>query len=158
MTNKIKILSFIFLAATISWSLVIWSFSLKDAEKSDAESDKIVEIINETVETVFGVEANAKSHTVRKSAHFFEFALLGVLEYLTITCFGVRRYGARFALGAAAGLAVATIDEMLQLFSPGRSTQFSDVMLDFAGAMLAFTLCFVLHLIIQRLRLLGKTK
>ena len=63
-------------------------------------------------------------YTIRKLAHLTEFTALGmVLTGLT------GRGLPALLLGAAAG----AVDECLQLFSPGRSAQVSDVLLDTLG-------------------------
>lgn len=72
-------------------------------------------------------------HTIRKLAHFCEFAVLAWLWCQTFAYFHV---GNRTANGYVLlfCLLTAVIDEYIQLFSLGRSSQVSDVLLDFSGA------------------------
>lgn len=72
-------------------------------------------------------------HTLRKLAHFCEFALLCFFIYKTFA-------GFYFYSSAADGyilficLFVATVDEYIQSLVPGRTSAVSDILLDFSGA------------------------
>ena len=73
------------------------------------------------------------NHDLRKLAHLFEFFMLGLILCNTYREFHVSR---RAATGYIffLSLAVAVVDEYIQLFSPGRSGMISDILLDFGGA------------------------
>lgn len=78
---------------------------------------------------------------VRKAAHFSEYTLLGLLMGLQF----VRRDGrSRFFLPETLCLAVALIDESIQLFSTGRAAQLRDVCIDLSGATLGLTIALTL--------------
>lgn len=145
--NKSKIPAVIFLILTVLWCSVIWSFSLKNAERSKNESNRVGELISETVERVFGEKVTLIPIVIRKAAHFAEFAVLGALLYMTVHYFGIRRVKTSYAIVAPASLAVAATDEFLQLFSEGRSAQISDVLLDVTGAMFALSVCVCIYCI-----------
>ena len=77
---------------------------------------------------------------IRKAAHFAEYAALG----LCLALFFIELSGNRptaLKPGAVRGFAVSALyaagDELHQHFVPGRSMQFSDVLLDCAGAIAA---------------------
>lgn len=72
------------------------------------------------------------NHTLRKLAHFFEFYMLGLILCNTYAAYGA---GRKLAAGYVffLGLAVAVVDEYIQLFSPGRASMVRDVLLDFSG-------------------------
>lgn len=72
-------------------------------------------------------------HTIRKLAHFCEFA---VLAWLWCQTFAYFHAGNRMANGYVLlfCLLTAVIDEYIQLSSMGRSSQVSDVLLDFSGS------------------------
>ncbi len=128
-----KILSWIVL---ILWMALIFFFSSQVAEQSEQLSDGITEKI---VAVMVKVNPNAKiavekiSFFVRKNAHFLVFLVLGVLTVNALRCSGVGGYR-----GILAAIAVcvfyAITDEIHQLFVPGRSCQFTDVLIDSAGA------------------------
>ena len=84
-------------------------------------------------------------HYVRKLAHVFEFAMLGIITMINIRVYNVV-IKIRYFLGLILGLLVATIDETIQLFVPGRSGMVTDVVIDFSGFILGFFLCLMLLL------------
>lgn len=141
--NATKAAAIVFAILTFAWCLFIWSFSLNDAESSDVQSNKVVELVNDTIERVSGTNVDADNHIVRKSAHFFEFSVLGVLIFVTLYLFCVRSLKKSYMLGAFVSIAVAVTDELLQLTSPGRSSQLTDVILDATGALAAFSACLI---------------
>ena len=73
---------------------------------------------------------------VRKSAHFFEYAILGILFLLTLRSFGVGdRYGYVKTIIAAIVLVClySISDELHQSFVPGRNGNIKDVFIDTSG-------------------------
>ena len=76
-------------------------------------------------------------HTIRKLAHFLEFACLGLLWCKT---FASCRVGNRTSTGYILLLCLLTAvtDEYIQLFSLGREGRVMDVLLDFSGAACAW--------------------
>ena len=143
--NKSKIPAILFLILTVLCCLVIWSFSFDNAESSGAESDRVGEITSEAVEKVSGAKVTFEPFVIRKTAHFVEFAVLGVLLYMTFHYFGIRKIKTNYAIGVSVSFAVAAIDEFLQLFSEGRSAQMGDVLLDVIGSMFAFSICVCIY-------------
>ena len=76
-------------------------------------------------------------HTIRKLAHFLEFACLGLLWCKTFASFRVsNRTSTGYILLLC--LLTAVTDEYIQLFSPGREGRVMDVLLDFSGASCAW--------------------
>lgn len=74
-------------------------------------------------------------YIVRKSAHFTEYLILGVLlalEFVNI----VKGWFRRFVEPWMLALFTAFIDETIQLFVEGRSGQVTDIWVDVAGAAL----------------------
>ena len=67
---------------------------------------------------------------VRKLAHLTEFTILGGVLYMIL-----RRYITYGTVIKTIGLGmfIACLDEFIQLFSPGRSSQFSDILIDTVG-------------------------
>ncbi len=83
------------------------------------------------------VLSQGSSYLVRKLAHFTEYMVLGVLM-----CSLLARPNARprFLWPEILCLAVASIDETIQLFSEGRGAAVRDVMIDLCGATLGVIL------------------
>ena len=76
-------------------------------------------------------------HTIRKLAHFLEFACLGLLWCKTFASFRVsNRTSTGYILLLC--LLTAVTDEYIQLFSLGREGKVMDVLLDFSGASCAW--------------------
>ena len=76
-------------------------------------------------------------HTIRKLAHFLEFACLGLLWCKTFASFRVsNRTSTGYILLLC--LLTAVTDEYIQLFTLGREGKVMDVLLDFSGAACAW--------------------
>ena len=87
------------------------------------------------------------SHQVRKLAHFAEYTLLGFLAMLCLRVY-TRRFVRHISWPLLFGLLVANTDETIQLLMAGRSSQLTDVWIDFSGvcAGLFVSLCLLLFL------------
>ena len=111
------------------WCVVIWQFSLAPASASSATSGTVRKFLNETLATA-GISFRFTHTMVRKIAHFTEFFILGILTHAT---FRAHRAPYPPLLAVAAALVVATVDECIQIFVPGRGPGVLDVLLDTAG-------------------------
>ncbi len=146
----LPVLLLLFTIGTQCW---IFSNSLKDSTQSSAQSNKVVEAVRPTAEKLlpaFDIPPTEStiSHLVRKTAHFSEYALLGVFTFCTMrsVCGQKKRL---LLLPLPYCILTACADEWIQLSSPGRSGQWTDVLLDSCGAgfgilfaMAICTLCF----------------
>ena len=92
-------------------------------------------------------------YAVRKTAHFTEYALLGVFQCLLFRQCGCRRPGAWTQL---AGTLYAGTDELHQLLGGTRTGSLTDVCIDSAGVM--FGLCIALALPKRRRRSPGSKR
>ncbi len=128
--NKKKIILGILIVA---WICVIWGHSLQPAYISEGESSKYLEVISKVVP--FITNDDDGMYIVRKTAHFTEYAILGVLLCLEFATY-LKGLFKRFVNPTMTALFVAFIDETIQLFVEGRSGQVSDIWIDLAGASL----------------------
>ena len=103
--------------------LFVFSNSLQNAVDSSSRSGAVLAWLQE----LFGF-GWLTEHIVRKVAHFSEFLVLGVVG---LKCFGY--YGASVLPALFTGLLTALTDETIQRFVEGRSSQVTDVWIDFAG-------------------------
>lgn len=115
---------------------LIWGNSLMTGLDSEAVSGGVLELLGR----FFPMLLTESGHTLlRKAAHFSEFALLGLLfcgrHRLT------RRSTPLHLMGF--GLAVACIDETIQIFTPGRASSLIDVWIDTAGFALGFVVIYL---------------
>ena len=143
----------IFLFLTIVSMIVIFMFSAENSDDSSKTSGNITNTVVETFVNDYDELPPAKQqsiwdkteHIIRKTAHFTIYMSLGLWASCTV---GKRR----LICGKSAAVLVycflyACTDEIHQSFSPGRSCQFTDVLIDTGGAlvgilisMLAFSL------------------
>ncbi len=153
--KMIKVLCCILtVAVSAAWLGFIFSNSLKDSVESGNQSDQVHTVVNQIAQSV-GVKQEITHESIRNTAHFVEFSVLGLLVCLCVASFGwLFGKGSLMRLALLSPVAVpfcflmAVCDELLQKNSPGRACQFSDMMIDTAGAALA-TLCFVLLLLLM---------
>ena len=105
---------------------LIWGNSMMTGLDSEAVSGGLLAFIGR----FFPVLLTESGHTfLRKAAHFSEFALLGLLFCGRHRL--VRNETPLHLMGF--GLAVACIDETIQIFTPGRASSLIDVWIDTTG-------------------------
>lgn len=112
---------------------LIWGNSLISGAESGALSGSVLAWLSEFAPFL----ATEWGHTLlRKAAHFSEFALLGLLW-----CSRLRLSRAHVGIAQMGlGLAVACIDETIQIFTPGRASSLLDVWVDAAGFAVGFAI------------------
>lgn len=144
--NK-KYKKYILLAATIFWSILIFYMSSQPAVQSAAASsaivDSIIEFLNINKDVV-----DLLTTIVRKSAHFCEYFIFSGLVVLTYKEFKGKVINFYFTLLVC--LVQANLDEFLQKFIEGRSSEVRDVLIDFSGA-ISFVLIYILIGYIRKL-------
>ncbi len=153
LNRKISAASVILLIITGLWIAFIWFHSAFNAETSGAESNFILDFLNNLLKSL-GLSYEFTSHIIRKSAHFCEFAMLGFLSLWTARSFKKCIFKNLMPVGFVC-LFTAVSDEYLQLYIPGRAGMVEDVVLDFCGA-LAGVLFLVLIVAIKSLFKRGK--
>ena len=124
---------------------LIWGNSMMTGLDSEAVSGGVLAFLGQFLPFLL-TEAG---HTfLRKAAHFSEFAMLGLL------------YGGRHRLATGEtpphlmgfGLAVACIDETIQIFTPGRASSLIDVWIDTSGFALGLVVIFTAHTIYNKIK------
>ena len=109
----------------------IWDNSMQNGGSSDGFSLIFAETFAHIVNKL-GFHGNiwTLNRIVRKLAHLTEFTILGGVLYAIL-----RRYITYGTVIKTIGLGmlIASLDEFIQLFSPGRSSQFSDILIDTVG-------------------------
>lgn len=128
----------------------IWENSARSMDESGERSTYVAEMLPETEAEAGGVMAFLVSH-IRKVAHFLEYALLGALGIGLLIALG--RVNVHTALHILLlVLLVAVIDEAIQIYSPGRTSNVMDVLLDFAGGIGGVLLTLLGRMGVLRLR------
>lgn len=133
--------------------LFIFAMSSFGSDSSNAQSSQIIQVLHQVFPNLSsrtsGLDASVLTFIVRKTAHFTEYAILGVLFYFFYRQTLPQKNGLQlFVLAILSSFLYACTDEIHQLFVPGRSGQFTDVLVDTLGA---FCGCLLL-LAIRRLR------
>ena len=127
--------------ACFAWMALIFMMSATPGDVSSEESGLIVSLLTGVLRLFFGEHVAAKidlafvEFLVRKAAHMAEYAVLFLLYRRALSLSGVRRAGL-VALGLCA--AYAATDEFHQRFVDDRGPSATDVMIDTAGAALAW--------------------
>ena len=122
----------IFTAALLACILFIFRNSMQTGEVSSARSQAVTTLVNGFLGK-FGL-GPLSEHIIRKLAHFSEFMLEGFLLMLCLRVY-TRHFFVHISWPILGGLLTALTDETIQMFSDGRSSQLTDVWLDFSGAM-----------------------
>lgn len=115
----------------------IWINSVLPGSASSRLSGYVEKIFN----IFFGDGFPLSEAIIRKLAHCFEFAVLGIILSLLF----YEKLSARLPLTGFLGLAAAVCDETIQLFSNGRSSQIKDVWIDFFGFAAGTLLIFIFY-------------
>lgn len=152
---------------------LIFTMSSFGSDSSNAQSNQIIHVLHQVFPNLsnehsfFG--ASNLTLVVRKTAHFAEYVILGLLFFLVYRAYFVKLTNAKFSdtklsniklsdvkfsdaklllFALCSSFLYACTDELHQLFVSGRSGQFTDVLIDTLGA---FFGCLLL-LMIRRLR------
>lgn len=124
---------------------LIWGNSLMNDTRSEAISGGVLAFLGQFLPVLL-TEAG---HTfLRKAAHFSEFALLGLLYCGRHRL--VRRETPLHLMGF--GLAVACIDETIQIFTPGRASSLIDVWIDTWGFALGLAVIYFATTIYNKIK------
>ena len=102
-----------------------------------------------------GLAEHLTMHIVRKLAHFCEYTLEGFLLMLCMRVYS-RHPLRHITVPMLGGVLTALTDETIQLFVPGRSSQVTDVWIDFSGVMTGLIVGLILLGLIRMCILLYK--
>ena len=126
----------IFTAALIACIWFIFSNSMQIGDVSESASGRVLLLMKKVFTRLGmpGVANHLTDHIVRKLAHFCEYALEGFLLTLCLRVY-TRHFFVHISWPILGGLLTALTDETIQMFSDGRSSQITDVWLDFSGVL-----------------------
>ena len=131
--------------------LFIFTMSSFGHNSSDAQSNLFVDFIAQNFPHVrHGLENNLISLStliflVRKTAHFIEYAILGSLFLLNLKNWQKPKNSTsmNILLSLIFSFLYACTDELHQIFVPGRSAQFRDILIDTLGASFGATITYL---------------
>lgn len=155
----IKIRRFILPTLLIFQMCFIFIMSSFGHTSSDAQSNLFVDFIAQNFPHVrHGLENNLISLStlvflVRKTAHFTEYAILGALFYLNLIQFPkLNSRIKKLLLPILFSFLYAITDEIHQIFVPGRSAQFRDVLIDTLGASFGATITYLIIKLFSKIK------
>lgn len=140
----------------ILWMGVIFYFSSRSGDISAAQSNGLKDVLKDSAPGIYSVidtmaKSGVKIFSIRKLAHMFLYMMLTVLLYIPTK--GVfEKY--KLSLGITTGVSItyAVLDEVHQLFVPGRSGQIQDVMIDGIGIIVGILLVMSFYMLRDRIR------
>lgn len=145
---KKSVLLICILILTVGWMLLIFGFS----SQTGAESGSLSALLSEPITKLlirFADDSSTEAESalfsrvdigVRKIAHFTEYAILGGLLVLLFRITRVRMIWLPWLIGTL----YAVTDEWHQSFSPGRSCDPKDVLIDACGVLIGVLISFTL--------------
>lgn len=145
--TQIKTILVVLLALLLAF---IWLHSMMPAEDSAEESQRVGQFLTPFLELLVG-EGNVTDHLVRKLAHFCEYGALGILAGALLL---VKKESGilRWSYTLLCALAVAVVDESIQLLADGRGAQVQDVLLDAAGSLTGLLAVWLIAVLVRWLR------
>lgn len=121
----------IWLAILLIYIAVVYGRSIKPAAVSSQESGFVLAAAVELFDQAGLPSGWLTDHIVRKTAHFTEYAGLGLLLFINLRSLTERRV--RWLAGMLAVAVIPFLDETIQLFAEGRAAMVQDVWLDISG-------------------------
>ena len=155
--NKNIILKLITLILVLINIFLIFSFSSEQASVSKETSKKVTEKVLEVTVPDFRekpepVQKNMIKKTdagIRTLAHFSEYTLLGFLVFLHLSLYKMSKIKkASLAFSGCSLCAIA--DEIYQISVPGRSFQFTDILVDVSGGLLGIAILSLIFIIVKK--------
>ncbi len=129
----------LFSVITIGFILFIFSNSMHPGPESGKESQYIMNLINHFLASL-KINFGFSDFFIRKTGHFSEYFILGILLTLTVGMYRLNRTESLF-LRLFLLLLVPVFDEFIQVFTPERGSSVADVLLDFCGGLVGMALC-----------------
>lgn len=127
---------------------ILFGFSGQDGNQSGGLSRKVASVLIDTADKINLIDVTDENRDglienmqtpIRKGAHMTEYAILSAFVYLALYVDEVTKKNIKY-LALALVFMFAAVDEFHQLFVPGRCGQFTDVLIDSAGCIIALLL------------------
>ena len=116
----------------VLWLCFVWGHSLVPGDASTEESSRFVFLVRPFFELFGNHDEMLMTFVIRKLAHFSEYVVMMLLASGSVRCWMEGERTIKNAL-LAVWVAVPCIDEIIQLFVPGRDSRVHDVLIDMMG-------------------------
>ena len=136
-------------ALTVLVIAFIWGNSCVSGETSGAQSGVVTKLLQSILDPKGKIPEDSFHHFVRKTAHFTEFAVLGLLVGSLFWMIGRQTGRVFFSLPVLIVVLVAVMDEYIQYFS-GRGSAVTDVVLDISGAVTGLTMVLLITVLMKK--------
>ena len=137
----------------VIWLGVIFYNGTRQGEISQNTSKEVINIagnlvhVSETTKARLNIKFSDINFYVRKNAHFFQYLVLSILLCAAVSKFKLYKSSKIFLLLFLL-LLFPVMDEFIQKYIPGRTSNVADIVIDFSGGilgMLIFTLWANVH-------------
>ena len=128
----------------VIWMIFIFYMSAQPADISNSQSGFVIKLLQSIGIDSSGNNIDLLTTIVRKSAHFSEYAILGLLSYNVM-----KNYFTKKRARIVAVLIVffyACSDEFHQLFVSGRAGKITDVIIDTSGGIFSVLVIWMINL------------
>ena len=132
-------------------TLFIWGNSLVPGTGSSHLSLSVASMLRYWLSGMGLPSVFLTNHLVRKTAHFSEYALLSIMVHNAFaedSKLPIRR----FAVMCVIPVLVASVDETIQHFVPGRCGTPADVLIDWCGAAFGILVCLMARRVSRRVK------
>ncbi|MGI5948669.1 MAG: VanZ family protein [Lachnospiraceae bacterium] len=140
----------IWLVILLVYIAIVYGRSIKPAAVSSQESGFVLAAAVELFDQAGLPSGWLTDHIVRKTAHFTEYAGLGLLLFINLRSLTERRV--RWQAGMFAVVVIPFLDETIQLFAAGRAAMIQDVWLDISGEVFGLVIAAAGAALWQRIR------
>lgn len=139
--------------------VAIYLFSAQNGDDSNGLSSVFSRLFGKLLFSGFDKMSEAQqlfivtglNHFIRKLAHFTAYMFMGICSYAFFYLAEIRLKGA-YLPAVILCAAYACLDEVHQLFTPGRTGQFTDILLDTSGAAVGAALAVVAVVIVRNIK------
>lgn len=163
LSKKYLIWTIIVCVLAVAINVYIIVHSCLDAVQSTEASNGVVQVSEDVVNTVSPGTVTPENHDefasfIRKAfGHFGLFVISGLLSsltfYLVLSPLKWSKHFINAIIGLSFGLLMGILTEVIQLNVPGRSGEFTDVLIDFSGYLLgALIIALILFLVLRKAR------
>ena len=142
---RIKRFGIICYVLMLGWMAFIFIMSAQTAKESSGISggivSKLIAVFFKDFDALTSLKQaeiiNIITLIVRKTAHFLEYFILGVLSFLATSSYHKYKYNTKKIYAFLICVLYAASDEIHQYFVPGRACRFLDICIDSAGSITA---------------------